>query len=79
MSYFDLNNDFKTIIAKTFSNDMNINKMFMSKHGDFQNYYLEKLHLTKNIIQSNKSSRISDDDDFNMGNIHILLATNGQS
>ena len=36
MSYFDLNDDVKSIIAKHLSNDMNMDTMFMSNHGDFQ-------------------------------------------
>jgi hypothetical protein len=36
MSYFDLNYDVKSIIAKLLSNYMNIEKMFMSKHSGVQ-------------------------------------------
>ena len=49
MSYLDLNNDAKSIVAKRLSNDMNITKMFMSKHYDFQKILFGEIVFDEDI------------------------------
>jgi hypothetical protein len=54
MSFLDLRNEVKSVISKQLSNDMKIGKVFMSKHYDFQNYFLVRLYLMTNMIKLDK-------------------------
>ena len=43
MSFLDLHNDVKSVISTHLSNDINIRKMFMSKHYDLQKILLGEI------------------------------------
>jgi hypothetical protein len=74
MSYLDLNNDAKSIVAKRSSNNMNITTMFMSKHYDFQKILFGEIVFDEAYSKiKQKLGRISDDDDFNNGNTLIRM------
>ena len=58
------------------SNDMNISKMVMSKHYDLQKMLFGEIVFDeeqKYIKIKQTPGRISDDDDFNNGNIYIYI------
>ena len=74
MSYLDLNNDAKSIVAKRSSNNMNITTMFTSKHYDFQKILFGEIVFDEAYSKiKQKLGRISDDDDCNNGNTLIRM------
>ncbi len=76
MSFLDLNDDVKSIVSKHLSTDMNISKMVMSKHYDLQKMLFGEIVFDeeyKYIKIKQTPGRISDDDDFNNGNIYIYI------
>jgi hypothetical protein len=68
MSFFDVNDDVKSIIAKHLTNDYKIITIFMSKHYDLQKSLFGEI-VFDDDFHKKKNDDINDDDDFNNGKI----------
>jgi hypothetical protein len=72
MTFFDLNDDGKSIIAKHLTNDYIISTIFMSNYYDLQKILFGDI-VCDNDFHTIKKIRddVKDDNDFYNGNIYI--------
>jgi hypothetical protein len=74
MSYLNLNNDVKSIIAKHLSSNYKISTMLMSKHYHLQKSLFGEIVFDHNFhkIKPLHGDINDDDDDFNNANIYTI-------
>jgi hypothetical protein len=73
MTFFDLNDDVKSIIAKHLTSDYKISTMFMSKHQDLQKILFGEIVFDNDFHKIKKiHDDVKDDDDFNNGKIYKI-------
>jgi hypothetical protein len=73
MTFFDLDDDVKLIIAKHLLIDYEISTLFMSKHQDLQKVLFGEIVFDNDFHKiKNMHDDVNDDDDFDNGKIYKI-------